>query len=228
MASSHAALAVTNSASPNGRVAHHKIWGASLIAASDGSKSNRAWMFAESLANFLEEMCLKKTPLLEVRAFLDKEVSILNLPPLDLLLDKMMAQVSAERTATIEDMADMPTTKRSKMSTIMNTIGLCKTKKNVLETIANWLLPLNHNFVAHTASPTLFYSTFFMHGNLSRQAPHSPSMENNKSENQRKKRKLQQEGILKMITRRDFRSPPDLQAQIGPLYQPMTTGCEAI
>eukprot|EP00957_Ditylum_brightwellii_P032013 2427322-Ditylum_brightwellii.AAC.1 len=68
--------AVTNSTSPDGRVVRHNIWGASFVAASDGSKqvklatlsqdfedilhamdlkSDRAQMFAESLANFLEE-----------------------------------------------------------------------------------------------------------------------------------------------------------------------------
>eukprot|EP00957_Ditylum_brightwellii_P044628 3383607-Ditylum_brightwellii.AAC.1 len=69
-------------------------------------------------------------PLLEDRAFLDKEVSILLLLLSDLLLDETTALVSAKKTAAIEDMVDMPTVKRSKMSTSMNTIGLCKTKEN--------------------------------------------------------------------------------------------------
>eukprot|EP00957_Ditylum_brightwellii_P083649 6358280-Ditylum_brightwellii.AAC.1 len=134
------ALAVTNSTSPGGRVAQHKIWGPSIVAASDGSKqvkpatflqdcedilcatgskSSRAWMSAESLANFCEEvpsstwdllfklifpphigslfcnllleMFLKKISLLEERAFLDKEVNILSLLSPDLLLDKTTA-----------------------------------------------------------------------------------------------------------------------------------------
>eukprot|EP00957_Ditylum_brightwellii_P199743 15226915-Ditylum_brightwellii.AAC.1 len=76
-------------------------------------------------------------PFLEDRAFLDKKVSILNLLLTDLLLDKTTAQVSAENTAAIKNMVNMPTAKRSKMSTSINTIGLCKTKENVLETIAN-------------------------------------------------------------------------------------------
>eukprot|EP00957_Ditylum_brightwellii_P054720 4146146-Ditylum_brightwellii.AAC.1 len=108
-------------------------------------------MFAKSLADFLEEvpsstrdflfkltflphigslfyhlcleMYLKKVLLLENRAFLDKKVSILNLVPPDLLLDETLAQVSAKKTAAIEDMIDMPTAKRSKMSTSMSTIG---------------------------------------------------------------------------------------------------------
>eukprot|EP00957_Ditylum_brightwellii_P043253 3277823-Ditylum_brightwellii.AAC.1 len=75
-------------------------------------------------------MCLKKTPFLEDRAYLDNEVSILNLFPPDLLLDEKTAWVSVEKTAAIEDMVNMPTSKRSKMSTPMNTIGLCKTKEN--------------------------------------------------------------------------------------------------
>eukprot|EP00957_Ditylum_brightwellii_P180257 13731747-Ditylum_brightwellii.AAC.1 len=69
-------------------------------------------------------------PLSEERAFLKKEVSILNLLPADLLLDEMTVQVSAKKTAAIKDMVDMPTAKRSKMSTSMNTIGLCKTKES--------------------------------------------------------------------------------------------------
>eukprot|EP00957_Ditylum_brightwellii_P176220 13418198-Ditylum_brightwellii.AAC.1 len=145
-----------------------------------GSKSNPAWMYAESLSDFLEEvpsstkdflfkltflphigslfcnllleMCLKKTPLLEDRAFLGKEVSILNLLPPTMLLNETIAQVSAKKTAAIEDMVDMPTAKRSKMSTSMNTIVLCMTKENVLETIVNWLSLLNHNFVTNTSA----------------------------------------------------------------------------
>eukprot|EP00957_Ditylum_brightwellii_P029811 2254821-Ditylum_brightwellii.AAC.1 len=71
-----AASAATNSTSPDGRVAWHRIWGATLVTASDGtkqvklsillqdfneilhktySKSDQAQMYAKSLANFLEE-----------------------------------------------------------------------------------------------------------------------------------------------------------------------------
>eukprot|EP00957_Ditylum_brightwellii_P061083 4635589-Ditylum_brightwellii.AAC.1 len=75
-------------------------------------------------------MCHKKIPFLENRAYLDKEVSILNHLPTDLLLDETRARISAKKTVAIEDMVDMPTTKRSKMSTSMNTIDLCKTKEN--------------------------------------------------------------------------------------------------
>eukprot|EP00957_Ditylum_brightwellii_P110101 8397172-Ditylum_brightwellii.AAC.1 len=111
-------------------------------------------------------MCLKKTPLLEDRTFLDKEVSILNLLPPDLLLDETTAQVSAEKTVAIEDMVGMPTAKRSKMSTSMNTIDLCKTKENILETIANWLSLLNHNFVVDVSVLLLLYGAFFMLADL--------------------------------------------------------------
>eukprot|EP00957_Ditylum_brightwellii_P068828 5224566-Ditylum_brightwellii.AAC.1 len=69
-------------------------------------------------------------PLLEERTFLDKEVRIRDLLSPDLLLNDMTAQVSAEKTAAIEDMVDMPTSNKSKMSMSMNTIGLCKTKEN--------------------------------------------------------------------------------------------------
>eukprot|EP00957_Ditylum_brightwellii_P062699 4758436-Ditylum_brightwellii.AAC.1 len=191
-----AALAVMNSTFPDNRAVHHKIWGSTILTASEsskqvklgvlsqyfeeilrttGSKSDRAQMFAKSLADFLEEvpsstrsflfkltfplhigflfcnllleMCLKKTPLSEDRAFLDKKVSILNLFPPDLLLNEMTAQVSVEKMAAIENMVDMPTAKRSKMHMSMNTIGLCKTKENVLEIIANWLLLFHHSFM---------------------------------------------------------------------------------
>eukprot|EP00957_Ditylum_brightwellii_P034274 2599081-Ditylum_brightwellii.AAC.3 len=67
--------------------------------------------------NLLLDMCLKKTLFLEDRAFLDKEVSILNLLLPDLLHGKTTANVSAEKTASIKDMVDMPTAKRLKMST---------------------------------------------------------------------------------------------------------------
>eukprot|EP00957_Ditylum_brightwellii_P025009 1892360-Ditylum_brightwellii.AAC.1 len=84
-------------------------------------------------------MKFKKTPLLEERAFLDKEASIFNLLPPDFLLAKTTAQVSAEKTAAIEDIVDMPSAKRSIMATSINTIGLYKIKENVLESIVNWL-----------------------------------------------------------------------------------------
>eukprot|EP00957_Ditylum_brightwellii_P119884 9148199-Ditylum_brightwellii.AAC.1 len=174
-----AALAAMYSTSPDGRVAQHRIWGSTLVTASNGTKqvkfgalsqdfeeilratglkSNQALMYAESLSDFLEEvpssardflfklpfpphigslfcnllleMCLKKTPFLEDRTYLDEEVSMLNFLPPDLSLDETTAWVSAEKTAAIEDMVNMPTTKRSKMSTSMNTIDICKTKEN--------------------------------------------------------------------------------------------------
>eukprot|EP00957_Ditylum_brightwellii_P110544 8432274-Ditylum_brightwellii.AAC.1 len=46
------------------------------------------------------------------------------------------------------------------MSTSMNTIGLCKTKENVLETIANWLSLFNHNFEVEATAPLLLYGAF--------------------------------------------------------------------
>eukprot|EP00957_Ditylum_brightwellii_P056043 4247266-Ditylum_brightwellii.AAC.1 len=101
-------------------------------------------------------------PLLEDRAFLDKEVSILNLLLPNLLLDETTSRVSDKKTAAIEDMVDMSTAKRSKISMSMNTIGLCKTKENILETIANWLSLLNHNFVDNASAPPLLYWAFFM------------------------------------------------------------------
>eukprot|EP00957_Ditylum_brightwellii_P022086 1665989-Ditylum_brightwellii.AAC.2 len=99
-------------------------------------------------------------PLLEDRAFLDKEVSILNLLPPNLSLNEMTAQVSTEKTAAIEDMVNMPTAKRSKVSTSMSAIGLCKPKENGLETMASWLLLFNHNFLVNATTPLLLYGPF--------------------------------------------------------------------
>eukprot|EP00957_Ditylum_brightwellii_P171236 13035280-Ditylum_brightwellii.AAC.1 len=104
--------------------------------------------------------------LLEDMAFMDKEVSILNLLPPGLLLEETTAQVSAEKTAAIKDIVDMPTAKRSKMSMSVNTIGLCKTKENALETITNWLSLLNHNFVVNALALLLLYGAFFMLADL--------------------------------------------------------------
>eukprot|EP00957_Ditylum_brightwellii_P129665 9891273-Ditylum_brightwellii.AAC.1 len=59
-------------------------------------------------------------------------------------------------------MVNMPPAKRSKMLTTMNTIGMCKTKENILETIPNWLSLLNHNFVVDVLAPLLLYEAFFM------------------------------------------------------------------
>eukprot|EP00957_Ditylum_brightwellii_P107545 8205394-Ditylum_brightwellii.AAC.1 len=64
------------------------------------------------------------------KAFLDKEVSVLNLLTPNLALEETTARVSAEKTASIEDMLDIPSAKRSKASTSINTSGLCQTKEN--------------------------------------------------------------------------------------------------
>eukprot|EP00957_Ditylum_brightwellii_P168916 12857003-Ditylum_brightwellii.AAC.1 len=52
------------------------------------------------------------------------------------------------------------------MSTTMNTIGMCKTKENILETITNWLLLLNHNFVVDASALLSLYGVFFMLADL--------------------------------------------------------------
>eukprot|EP00957_Ditylum_brightwellii_P073860 5611927-Ditylum_brightwellii.AAC.1 len=52
------------------------------------------------------------------------------------------------------------------MSTSMNTIGLCKTKENILETIANWLSLLNHNFVVNALALLLLNGAFFLLADL--------------------------------------------------------------
>eukprot|EP00957_Ditylum_brightwellii_P152365 11599417-Ditylum_brightwellii.AAC.1 len=69
----------------------------------------------------------------EDKAFLDKEVSVLNLLPPSLALEETTTWVSAEKMASIEDMLDIPSTKWSKDSTSINISGLCQTKENVLE-----------------------------------------------------------------------------------------------
>eukprot|EP00957_Ditylum_brightwellii_P022985 1734955-Ditylum_brightwellii.AAC.1 len=71
-------------------------------------------------------------PMSEDMAFLDKEVSVLNLLPPNLAQEETTAQVSAEKTASIEDMLDIPSAKWSKASTSINTSGLCQTKENIL------------------------------------------------------------------------------------------------
>eukprot|EP00957_Ditylum_brightwellii_P190221 14479381-Ditylum_brightwellii.AAC.1 len=58
-------------------------------------------------------------------------------------------------------MLDIPSTKQSKASTLINTSGLCQTKENVLERIANWLSLMNHNCAIDNAVPPLLYGTFF-------------------------------------------------------------------
>eukprot|EP00957_Ditylum_brightwellii_P157079 11955072-Ditylum_brightwellii.AAC.1 len=66
----------------------------------------------------------------EDKAFLDKEVSVLNLLPPNLALEETTALVSAKKMAIIEDMLDIPSAKQSKASTSINTSGLCQTKEN--------------------------------------------------------------------------------------------------
>jgi hypothetical protein len=57
-------------------------------------------------------------------------------------------------------MLDIPSAKRSKASTSINTSGLCQTKENVLECIANWLSLMNHNYSIDNAAPPLLYGAF--------------------------------------------------------------------
>eukprot|EP00957_Ditylum_brightwellii_P022805 1720237-Ditylum_brightwellii.AAC.1 len=85
----------------------------------------------------------------EDKAFLDKEVSALNLLPPNLALKETTAWVSAEKSASIEDILDIPSAKRA--STSINTSGLCQTKENILECIANWLSLMNHNYSINNA-----------------------------------------------------------------------------
>eukprot|EP00957_Ditylum_brightwellii_P037612 2844489-Ditylum_brightwellii.AAC.1 len=58
-------------------------------------------------------------------------------------------------------MLDIPSVKRSKALTSINTSGLYQMKENVLECIANWLSPMNHNYSINNAAPPLMYGTFF-------------------------------------------------------------------
>eukprot|EP00957_Ditylum_brightwellii_P088271 6724825-Ditylum_brightwellii.AAC.1 len=68
--------------------------------------------------------------------------------------------------ASIKDMLDIPVAKRSKASTFINTLGLCKLRENVLECISNWLSLMNDNFNINNAIPPLLYCTFFKLANL--------------------------------------------------------------
>eukprot|EP00957_Ditylum_brightwellii_P133153 10152305-Ditylum_brightwellii.AAC.1 len=90
-------------------------------------------------------------PMSKDKAFLDKEVSVLNLFPPNLALEETAAWVSAENTASIEDISDIPSTKQSKALTLINFSGLCQAKENVFKCIANWLLLMNHNYSINNA-----------------------------------------------------------------------------
>eukprot|EP00957_Ditylum_brightwellii_P179131 13647152-Ditylum_brightwellii.AAC.1 len=57
-------------------------------------------------------------------------------------------------------MLDIPSTKRSKALTSINTSGLCQTKENVLKCIANWLSLMNHNFAIDNAMPPHLHGAF--------------------------------------------------------------------
>eukprot|EP00957_Ditylum_brightwellii_P208911 15359509-Ditylum_brightwellii.AAC.1 len=112
------------------------------------------------------EMYLQRMMLAEEKAFLDKEVSILNLLPPDLVLDEITTKVSAGKMATIEDMVDMPTPKSTKLTMSINTNGLCKAKENILECIANWLYLITHNLVVKEDIHPLLYDAFINLANL--------------------------------------------------------------
>eukprot|EP00957_Ditylum_brightwellii_P092866 7069377-Ditylum_brightwellii.AAC.2 len=68
--------------------------------------------------------------------------------------------------ASIKDMLDMPVAKRSKASTSITALWLCKSNENVLEYISNWLSLMNHNFNINDTTPPLFHDTFFKLANL--------------------------------------------------------------
>eukprot|EP00957_Ditylum_brightwellii_P029344 2218368-Ditylum_brightwellii.AAC.1 len=159
------------------------------ILCTTSSKSNCARMFLESLSDFYKEvavntcnflfkitfplhignlfcnlfleMCLKKLPISEDKAYLDREVSMLSLLPPNLALEETTAQVSAGKTASIKDILDTPVAKRSKASTSINTSRLCNSKENILECITNWLSLKNHNYTINNTVPPLLYSTLF-------------------------------------------------------------------
>eukprot|EP00957_Ditylum_brightwellii_P074247 5641672-Ditylum_brightwellii.AAC.1 len=95
------------------------------------------------------------------KAYLDKEVSVLNLLPPSLALEETTARVSAEKTASIEDMLNVPVAKRLKAFTSINTSGLCQTTENVLKCITNWLSLLNNNYNIDDTAPPLLYGAFF-------------------------------------------------------------------
>eukprot|EP00957_Ditylum_brightwellii_P139693 10646345-Ditylum_brightwellii.AAC.1 len=105
-------------------------------------------------------------PMPKDKAYLDKAASVLNLLHPNLALEETTAHVSAEKTASIKDMLGMPMAKRSKASTSINTFGLCTSKENVLECIANWLSLMNHNYSIDDTAPPLLYGTFFKLANL--------------------------------------------------------------
>eukprot|EP00957_Ditylum_brightwellii_P211240 15365939-Ditylum_brightwellii.AAC.3 len=63
-------------------------------------------------------------------------------------------------------MLDMPVAKRSKVSTPINTSGLCKSKDNDLEYIATWLSLMNHNYNIDDTAPPLLCGSFFKLANL--------------------------------------------------------------
>eukprot|EP00957_Ditylum_brightwellii_P119679 9131064-Ditylum_brightwellii.AAC.1 len=87
--------------------------------------------------------------------YLDKEVSLLNLLPPNLALEETTACISAEKTASIKTMLDMPVAKRSKVSTSISNSGLCVFKENILECIANWLSLMNYNYTIDDTAPPL-------------------------------------------------------------------------
>eukprot|EP00957_Ditylum_brightwellii_P178574 13603103-Ditylum_brightwellii.AAC.1 len=74
-------------------------------------------------------------PLVEEMDFLNKEVGILTFFSPHVLLDKTTAQVSAEKTVTIEDIVDMPMAKRSKTSSHpeITRTGTNSSKKGALD-----------------------------------------------------------------------------------------------
>eukprot|EP00957_Ditylum_brightwellii_P015693 1183504-Ditylum_brightwellii.AAC.2 len=174
-------IVATLGTSLDGRVACHKLWGAVLgtsvaspcivlpavapdfedILCASGFKSNHTRIFGESLNDLYEEVAHNP-----YKAYLDKEVSVLNLLPPNLALEETTACVSAEKTVSIKGMLDMPVTKRSKASTSINTSSLCQTKENVLECDTNWLSLLNHNYNIDDTAPPILYGTFFNLANL--------------------------------------------------------------
>eukprot|EP00957_Ditylum_brightwellii_P048623 3689666-Ditylum_brightwellii.AAC.1 len=102
----------------------------------------------------------------EDKAYLDKEVNMLNLLPPNLALEETTSCFSAEKTASIEDMVDMPVAKRSKAFTLINTSGLFQTRENIFECITNWLSLMNHNYTIDDTAPPLLYDAFFKLTNL--------------------------------------------------------------
>eukprot|EP00957_Ditylum_brightwellii_P008381 634569-Ditylum_brightwellii.AAC.1 len=107
-------------------VAHHKICGTALVLVNHGNQQVKLTTLSKDFEDILQAMGSKSNrACMYIKSFTN------------FIEERQQFEFQQKKTVTVEEMVDIQTAKQSIILTSMNTIGLCRTKENVLEYIAN-------------------------------------------------------------------------------------------